>query len=422
MTQGRDGISLAHRAALSFWEVARQLSVVAAMFTVAAVLAATADPGYAGGKKKISVEDRVLENTVVVSNNGAILGGSLTTYVHGSRDNAKPLFEVKGNHTVMGAGGVQGNAQSSADGHIVVTSSAASLVLSFGPGSNGNTAPDTLLAGPNTGINTPQGATFQNPFRESVSSQAIFLADDIFANSNFLGVVIADADHPLPLGCSVDANDGTVGTITEFFRTDSGNVFPLNNSPVTEAHTPTPIVVSATIGGCDTALFGPVGLAFDVFNNLWAANGLAPFVVKFEAGDSGDASPIDIVGLFPPTAGDLVDPQYVAVGADGTELYVSEPSLNRIRVFDVSIPFDAALINTITAKLNRPMGIASNDTSGGDDLYVVNNGDNSLLMFDDTPFSTPTVVIRENNRNQRVGRTHLNLPVGVALPQFAPLL
>jgi hypothetical protein len=405
------------------------------MFTVAAVLAATADPGYAGGKKKISVEDRVLEDTVVVSNNGAILGGSLTTYVHGSRDNAKPLFEVKGNHTVMGAGGVQGNAQSSADGHIVVTSSAASLVLSFGPGSNGNTAPDTLLAGPNTGINTPQGATFQNPFRESVSSQAIFLADDVFANSNFGDIVIADADHPLTLtdgGCAADAGDGAIGTITEFFRTDSGNVFPLNNSPVTEIPfppaLPVPFVANATIAGCDTALFAPIGLAFDVFNNLWAANGIAPlasvprFVVKFAAGAFGDASPIDIVGLFPPTAGDLVDPQYVASGADGTELYVSEPGLNRIDVFDVSIPFDAALINTITAKLNRPMGIASNDTSGGDDLYVVNNGDNSLLMFDDPPFSTPTVVIRQNNRNQRVGRTHLNLPVGVALPQFAPLL
>jgi hypothetical protein len=401
---------------------------VAALFTVAAVLAATADPSYAGGKKKISVEDRFLEDTVVVSNNGAILGGSVTTYTAGSRDNAKPLFEIKGAATLMGLGGVQGDAQSSFDGHIVVTSSAANLVMSFGPGQNGNTAPDTVLVGSSdgsspTGIIIPQGASFQNPFRMLSANQPQALPnDDIFANSNFGNVVVADFSHLA--GCTVSPFF-TIGSVTEFRRTDSGFPDPFNNSPVFEVPFPpavaAPVEVNATIAGCDTALFGPVGLAFDTFNNLWVADNLGPFVTKYPPGASGDASPSDFVGAFGATLGDLVDPQYVAVGAEGNELYVSEPSLNRIQIFDVSIPFDASLINTISgpgSKLNRPMGIASNDTLGGDDLYVVNNNDNSLLMFDDPPFSTPSVVIRENNHNNRAGRTHLNLPVGVALPQF----
>ena len=448
MTQGRDGISLAHRAALRFWEVARQLSVVAALFTVAALLAATADPSYAGGKKNKATSDRTLEDTVVVSNNGAILGGSLTTYTAGSGANAKPLFEVKGNHTLMGLGGVQGNAQSSLDGHIVVTSSAADLVMSFGPGSNGNTAPDTVLVGgligppatptgaSPTGIIIPQGATFQNPFRRVSANQPQSLLDeDIFANSNFGNIVVADENYlGEPIPCP---NKGvTIGTITEFFRTDTGFAHPLENSPVFEIPFPPAtgfFSVNATIAGCNTALDGPIGVAFDGNGNLFVVNeglaglGAGPpgFVTKYEAGAHGDAEPIDFIGLFPPTAGAFVDPQYIAVGAEGHEIYVTDVGDNSIKIFDVSTPFDASLINTISgpgSKLNRPMGIASNDTSGGDDLYVVNNNDNSLLMFDDPPFSTPSTVIRQNNHNNRVGRTHLNLPVGVALPQFFPPL
>jgi hypothetical protein len=307
-----------------------------------------------------------------------------------------------------------------------VTSSAANLVMSFGPGSNGNSSPDTVLVGAGdgsspTGIIIPQGASFQNPFRSVSANSQVLSSDDIFANSNFGNIVVGHLDEDFDEFVPCAEGGITIGSVTEFRRTDSGFHDPLNNSPVFEIPFPPAVgfgLVNATIAGCDTVLFGPVGLAFDTFNNLWAADNLLPGATKYAAGASGDAEPIDFVGVFGPTAGTLVDPQYVAVGFDGGELYVSEPSLNRIRVFDVSIPFDAALINTITAKLNRPMGIAANDTLGGDDLYVVNNGDNSLLMFDDPPFSTPGTVIRENNHNNRVGRTHLNLPVGVALPQF----
>lgn len=123
----------------------------------------------------------------MISNNGAILGGSVETFPAGSFGNAKPSLEVKGNKTFLDLGGASGDAVSSFDGHIVVTSAAASIVLTFGPGTNGNSAPETVLAGPNTGINTPQGATFQNPFQPPNLN--------IFANSNFLPVVIGPASE-----------------------------------------------------------------------------------------------------------------------------------------------------------------------------------------------------------------------------------
>ncbi len=520
MTQGRDGISLAHRAALRCLAVARRLSVVALVVSIAALVAGTAGTSYAKGKKPhVSKEDRHLEDTVVVSNFGTLFLGSIETFAAGSIATSGPIREVKGPSTLLGAAnGASGDAQSSVDGDIAValtlgvpvacpsdctliagvcsprtqfdcTVGATPGSVGIWPaGADGNTAPEDLIDGGladilantfegpfgeqldnNTGLFLPQGVAFNNPFRYDVHSSALTVSADQFAVANFGQVVIGSTDD---FAFCTTPTTVTVGTITEYNSGDAGNVAPTPNFPVFEVpfpqtfackggsnpgasctgptdtttctgggtcklvNPPQPasdltngttvmaFVSNATIGGCNTALFGPVGLAFDSFGDLWVVNELALFVTKFAPGAAGDASPIDFVGLFGATKGAFVDPLYIATSPDGDTIYVTDAGDNSIKIFDTSTPFAAVQTGTISGrhtKLKRPEGIAFNGNGDGDDLYVVSNKANSLLMFDDLDVSgfgniRPKTIIKGNT-------SHMNFPVGVALPQFlAPML
>jgi hypothetical protein len=100
-------------------------------------------------------------------------------------------------------------------------------------------------------------------------------------------------------------------------------------------------------------------------------------------------------------------------------IYVSDVGDNSIKVLDVAVPFVDNLLGSIAGghtKLVRPEGIALL----GDDLYVVNNNANSLAMFDDLVDTGlgnvhPKVLIKGK-------ASKMNFPVGVAAPQFSPLL
>ena len=100
MTQGRDGKTLAHRAAL-----VRQLSVVIAVMSIVAIVA-TAGTSYAGRPH--------FHDTVVVSNFGVLFAGSVETFALGSTAFSKPTRKIIGPATLMGsANGAAGVAQSS---------------------------------------------------------------------------------------------------------------------------------------------------------------------------------------------------------------------------------------------------------------------------------------------------------------------
>src|SRR5260370_22134215 len=90
VTQVRNGISLAQRAALTFAEIARPFSVVVAIFSAAVLLAVTTS-SYAG---PCDIEDRCTEDTIVVGNNGAILGGSVSTFKAGAHRNPTPWYQI----------------------------------------------------------------------------------------------------------------------------------------------------------------------------------------------------------------------------------------------------------------------------------------------------------------------------------------
>jgi len=461
MTQGRDGISLAQK----LMGVSRQLSVVVAMFVIAALLLGTAGTSFAKKKGKKSSADSGLFDTVVVSNGGSSFSGSLETFTEGSRRASPPLFWIKGTQTLLGAGSAPaGVSVSSLDKHIAVSIPIVlpvslqqglsiefpntGFVMIFGPTSTQNSAPEALIGTPGanpgggvpteptvpntTGINTAQGVAFESPF------DGVNTGLDILAVANTLPTVI----EPIDGDFACEAFGGfTVGTISEYSRSDLlpfpeiSDVVPFNNSPVvgvTAAEVP--FTQNTTIGGCDTFLLGPVGLAFDASGFLFAVNeaGVASggpgFVTVYEPGAFGDSFPVAIVGLEGTTVGAFVDPAKIAVFSVGFEdedelIFVTDVGDNSIKIFEPftnfnGFFFEGTEVGTIkggTTKLRRPLGVALGIDDGA--LYVVNNDTNTMAMFtdfDETGGDIAPTLLKQNRGSK------FNFPVDVALPAFTP--
>jgi len=419
MAQGRDEISLAHAWALKLMGVARQLSRVAAVFVIAAFVAGTAGTSHAGPS---------LADSVVVSNFGVLFAGSFETFAAGSVYNSRPEFLVKGSNTLLGDGnGAAGDTQSSLTIDIAVAVPLGiagvfpnGFVEIYPFGANGNSLATSIIASPAgapdlTGISLDQGVAFEDPF-DGVHT----LGFDILAVSNFTPAVVEPDLHIPGLGlCAPNAPGFSLGTITEYDTTlllpGVNDTPPLNNSPVNGTH-------NATIGGCDTFLLGPVGVAFDDFGDLFVVNEIGKYVTVYTPGAFGNAVPIGFIGAIGPTAGAFVDPLYIAVSLDGNTMYVTDAGDNSIKIFDVftnfeEFAFTGTQLGTIQGghtKLKRPEGIA---LSAGGNLYVVNNNANSLSVFEDVGTSggniSPTLIISGKP-------TKMNFPVGVALPAFPP--
>ena len=449
MTQDTESISMAHRAALGCLAVARQLSAVVMVVSIVALVAGSAGTSYAKGNKKVSPEDRQLEDTVVVSNFGSLFAGSVETFAAGSIAGSAPLRNIIGSNTFLGAGnGAAGDAQSSLTGTIAVGVPLGiagvfpnGLVELFSLGDNGNTPPDQIIGSPTgfgapdfTGLSLPQGVAYANPFNldlahESVG-QRVFI-DDVLAVANLTPAVVELDGDPCPgpvgfvLGTITEYDTAGLETFNPSTFAGINDIFPLNNTPVTVAGGVSP-THNATLGGCNTALFGPVGLTFDSDGFLYVVNEIGKYVTVYFPGASGDEFPVAIVGLVGPTAGAFIDPQFITVSGrgfseGGATIYVTDAGDNSIKVFDVftnQIPasiFTGTSLGSIAGgktKLKRPLGIAIS----GDDLYVVNNNANSLEMFDDLDVSglgniRPKLIIQGKP-------ARMNFPVGVAVPVF----
>jgi hypothetical protein len=484
MTQCRDGISLAPEEAARVSGVARRISFMAAILAVASFIAGSTGTSYAHAPNPNAV---TLLDTIVVSNYGGGFAGTVATYLAGSRRNGRPHLRVTGTNTGLGnSSGAAHVSVSSADGHIAVavpidnfggvdfkgdisgcgpfgagTLFGTGMVEIYSPGANGNSSPENIICSPNvafgapnvTGIDFPQGVAFESPF------DGIHPGHDILAVANNFPVVIGP-DFPLGI-CAPPPAGGNMGlgTVTEYDITALGpgpisNVVPFNNSPVSAINPFTgagPAPQNATIGGCLTLMLGPEEVAFDasgvlfVVNNLGsltAASAAAPrFVTAYAPGASGDSFPLAVIGLlgpFPgcttcPPAGILLQPVGITAASAPSflsdEIFVTDQGDNSIKVFDPFVNFDpftfffqGQLIATIQGgptRLSSPEGVTlAND----DTLYVVNQTNNSVSMFADIDSIVaggggavhPTLILQGRG-------VQLLQPVGVAVKnQFTP--
>jgi hypothetical protein len=439
--------------------------------SIAALMAGT--PGTSYAKKPTLPPGKSTEQTVVVSNFGSLFAGSIETFAAGSILTSHPTREIRGAATLLGAGnGAAGDGQSSLDGDIAATVPFGvpglcpnGCVGVWSAGATGNAGPEEFIGGPAdtlanthdviiplvgtfkalnnlTGLFLDQGVAYENPFfteRVNTNSAQVLTTTDRFAVANFGQAVVGSFSDFEFCGLPTDEDTSvTIGTITEYNAETSGNIAPSPNVPVFEAPfppnagaLPTPFISNATIGGCDTALDGPVGLAFDGFGELFVVNeglaglGVGPpgFVTVYSAGAFGDATPFAIIGVAGPTAGAFVNPLYVTTTFDGDTMYVTDAGDNSIKIFDTfsnfnGLFFEGTLLGTIKGghtKLLRPEGIVLL----ADDLYVVSNNANSLAMFDfdDTTIGgniSPRVLIKGV-------ASKMNFPVGVTGPQFFPI-
>ena len=445
MTQGRKGISLAPGEGRRRMGIARLLSVVAAMFVIAALVAGTAGSSYAGKKKEAGGGHGGLLDTVVVSNNGALFNGSLETFPVGSGPLAHPQFLIHGTNTFLGAsGGPIGDAVSSLDGHIAVaipldfldlTASlgppvgcgpfgqpAASplfgtgLVEIFGDSSTGNSAPEVEICSPNfavgapntTGIFFPQGVGFEDPFDQ------LHTGHEILAVANNFPEV--DQDAAICAGSGLGTV--TLGTITLYDRTTFhpglNNSPPFVNNPVSAINpfTGAMYTQNASIGGCLTSLAGPVSVQFDQNGFLFVVNNAGLFAAALAATprlvsvfqpdaaltteapfSRGDVFPVSLIGIAgTETGGDILQPVGEAVLTLGFEddlLFVTDTGDNSIKIFDpfqnpdilIGFAFAGQLEGVIHGGSTKLKGPEGTALSPDGDTLYVTNSDNDTLSM-----------------------------------------
>ncbi|GEM_PF-2595070 len=389
MTHGRDGFSLAHRAALMAAKALRAVAVgaVAAVITSLAV----ATNSYAAGPI----------DPLAVTNANSLLQGSISTFAAGSKKNVKPDTLISGGPLIPGFSATQipgGIAVSPATGALYITNNLSILaagllpdfVEGFAPNATGASGPIAAIPLVSAACDAP--ATGGACFPQDVAFVSTGGGLGEFYVSQFTG------------------GPASVGNVI-LYPPDAGG--PTNPLGIPLGIIPDTLTCSAG-GSPDTALLLPVGVATDDAGNVYVANAGAPagapaYVTEYPAGVTGCVAPINQVG-----ANTLVQAGFVAVDPAGN-IWVSDLAQNA--VFEFSPAGD--VLTTIAGKktqIHSPMGIAISPTGislGVEDLYVASNRSGAILLFEDV--GSGGLLNIHPVQALKGKKTKLNLPVGVAV-------
>jgi hypothetical protein len=195
-----------------------------------------------------------LATTVWIANGGAFNAGSLETFVGGQKKNTHPVYRNVGPNTLLQnfpgspflATGPAGLTLSPDSDHVTVVGSLVNAVLTFSPTSNGDTAPETVLAGPDTLLGTPNGDAYGlSPFFfDANRSQGL-------AVSGFNELYVTNIASVLPLPSPIPSSLPTpvvAASITEYPEGANGDYIP-----------------DEVIGGdpAVTVLYEPIGIYVD---------------------------------------------------------------------------------------------------------------------------------------------------------------
>ena len=411
MTHGRDGFSLA-RGVMNARRVA-----AGAVMTLAAVVGLTSASFAAGG----------LGETVVVTNSGGQLAGSVSTFNAGTKKNIKPNAKItNADISFFGSAvpaldvlaGVNVN-PTLGPGSANVTYVLSNLSVLGGPDvlsgfAAGATGNSTAVVGtitftdPGSGVlvvplSKPQDLDFALS-HTGVGPEAVGTGDVFVSNwtggEGGLGSVI-HFPHDV----------GTVANPLGLILNPFGPVPPEIPALVLQDSTLSPTNPFGCPAGVSTNLLGPVGVRLDSLNHIWVVNsgfgGAFPsYVTEYAPGSFGCTPPINVIGL-----GTLINGAFLAIDPEG-DLWVTDTTQNAVFEFapDGTLLTEIAGKNT---KMRSPMGIAIGTTGGTEDVLVANNIGGGILEFenaDDGGFLN----IHATSRLQGA-RTGLNQPVGIAI-------
>jgi hypothetical protein len=407
MTQGRNGFSLAHRAAL----------IVAGL---AAVIMMTST-SYA------------LDDSVIVTSQGGLLAGTVSTFkANGHKAmNIHPSAVIGGNASISLAGSAVPAMDVLTGINVNPTNGpgvfGASYVLSdldllggpdvmsvWSPGATGN---GTAIAGtitfalsgvPIVPFSMPQDVDFAlTPFSEGPVGTAVAIGD-VFV-SNYSG-------GPEKTG-SVIHFPANVGTLL--------NPFGLIKNPfgATPAQIPALVLQDSVFdpvtnpfgcaAGATTSLLGPVGARLDADNNIWVVNsgfrGAFPsYITEYPPGSFGctpATNALDPVGI-----GTLVSGGFLAIDAEG-DLWVTDLAQKAVFEFSQKGVVLATIEGNKTG-LASPMGIALGPQASPN-VYVADEKAGAILEYEDAE-DGGLLNIRTAARIQGK-KTGINQPVGVAV-------
>ena len=413
MTQGRDGFSLAHRAALMIVAVA-----------TAVVMAST---GYA------------LDDSVMVTNQGGLLAGTIAQF----NANGKPGKNIKPAGVISG-----GTVPVTLAPGVVVTLPISDVLtgVRVNP-TNGPGVPNATYVLSNLEVIAPGSPDIMGFFAQGVFGNATSALGGTFTfadASTTPPTPIVQLALPQDIAFATQAfSTGPVGTnvaigdlyVTNYAGGETGSVihFPANVGTVANGlglipnpfgATP-PVIPSLVLEdsvfdattnpfGCvapaTTSLLGPVGVALDSTGDIWVANsgfrGSFPsYITEYAPGSFGCTPAINLIGL-----GTLVSAGYMAIDS-GNDIWVTDLTQNAVFEFSPA----GAVLTTIQGKktgLKSPMGIALGAETIPD-VYVANEGGGNILVYEDAD-DGGLLNLKTTTRIQGK-KTKIPQPVGVAV-------
>ncbi|HVR46469.1 MAG TPA: hypothetical protein VMT95_07540 [Candidatus Binatia bacterium] len=230
-----------------------------------------------------------------------------------------------------------------------------STVTVYAPTAKGNTKPLHTIAGSKTGLKGPYGVAVDAGYNVSV----------------------------------VNTNGGpsSTGSVTVYKSGAYGNVAP-----------------TRTIGGSNTGLFYPFGIALDSSKNAYVANYNGQSVTVYAASAKGNVAPIRTISG--PNTG-LFYPEGIVLSGTG-KTYVANSSGASVTVYPAGANGNVTPVQTISGSntgLNQPQGIAL----GNSKIYVANfAGSVTVYRLGANGNAAPVQTISGSN-------TGLNEPFGVAV-------
>ena len=267
------------------------------------------------------------------------------------------------------------------NGNIYVTNSCTAAITIYAKGSNGDTPPIATIGGSNTGLSYPTGIALDSSGKIYVADRtadSVFVYPALGSSTGLLNEIptatIGGSNTGLsyPAGIALDSSGKIYVADDGLDGYGPGSVFvypALGGSTGLLNETPT-----ATISGSTTGLTYPEGIALDSSSKIYVADEDAASVFVYPALGSS-------IGLLDetPTATisgsdtGLSSPFGIALDSSGN-IYVADFFTARVNIFPAGSNADAAPIATISGSntgLQRPAGIAL-DSKG--DVYVVDDG------------------------------------------------